>query len=69
MPTRLTRQEAAERLGQSTAFVERMIAKGRLHPDVWGRLPAEEVTQLAELLDRLRQSGVATVLGAIEEEL
>jgi len=69
MPTSLTRKEAAERLGQSPTFVERMIAKGRLHPDAQGRLAGEEVEQLAELLDRLRQSGVATLVGAIEEEL
>jgi len=69
MPASLTRQEAAERLGQSPDFVKRMIAKGRLHPDGQGRLSAQEVEQLAELLGRLRQSGVATVLGAIEDEL
>ena len=69
MPTSLTRQEAAERLGQSPAFVERMIAKGRLHADGQDRLSVQEVEQLAELLGRLRHSGVATVLGAIEDEL
>lgn len=69
MPASLTRQEAADRLGQSPAFVERMIAKGRLHPDGEDRLLAQEVEQLAELLGRLRQNGVATVLGAIEDEL
>lgn len=69
MPSRLSQQEVAQRLRQSPAFVERMIAKGRLHPDAESRMSAKEVEQLAALLDRLRQGGVATVLGAIEEQL
>ena len=69
MTDQLNLEQAAERLSQSRAFVERMIAKDRLHPDAQRQLSVQEVEQLAQLLDRLRQSGVATLFDAMEEEL
>lgn len=65
----ITTKEAARRLGASEAFVQRMIDKGRLSPDAQGRLDPDAVKALADLLERLREGGVATVIGAIGEEL
>lgn len=65
----MTQNAAAERLNSSEDFVRRMIQKGRLVPDENGLLDPERVEDLARLLDRLRASGVGTVIGLIGEEL
>lgn len=62
-------EEAAVRLETSPAFVHRMVDKGRLSPDGKNRLDAAEVEEFGALLKRLRAGGIATVVGAIGEEL
>lgn len=69
MADRITIAEAATRLEVTSAFVQRMIDKGRLTPDADGRLEPAEVERFGALLKRLRAGGVATLLGAIDEEL
>lgn len=65
----ITQEAAAERLNSSEDFVRRMIQKGRLVPDEQGLLDPERVEDLARLLERLRDNGVGTVIGLIDEEL
>ncbi|ROQ21699.1 hypothetical protein EDC38_2325 [Marinimicrobium koreense] len=65
----MTKEAAAERLNASEAFVQRMIEKGRLAPDEAGLLDPQRVDDLAQLLERLRENGVGTVIGLIDEEL
>ncbi len=65
----ITREAAAERLQASEAFVQRMIDKGRLVPDEAGLFDPQRVDDLARLLARLRDNGVGTVIGLIDEEL
>lgn len=65
----MTKEAAAERLNASEAFVQRMIDKGRLVPDEVGLLDPQRVDDLAQLLKRLRENGVGTVIGLIDEEL
>ncbi len=62
-------ETAAGRLGVRPDFVRRMIDKGRLAPDDQGQLDAGEVEAFGALLERLRGGGVATVIGAIGDEL
>lgn len=62
-------ETAAQRLGVRPDFVRRMIDKGRLAPDDKGRLDADQVKEFGALLERLRAAGVATVIGAIDDEL
>lgn len=69
MTKSLTREAAAERLNASEAFIQRMIDKGRLVPDEEGRFDPQRVDDLAQLLARLRENGVGTVIGLIDEEL
>lgn len=61
--------EAAERLEVRPGFVQRMLEKGRLTADAEGRLDPDQVGEFGALLKRLRAGGVATVIGAIDEEL
>ena len=60
---------AAKRLSVSRAFVNTMIAKERLTllPDK--RLRLSEVDELAVLVAKLREQGIATMVSAAEEEL
>lgn len=69
MTERISIETAAERLGVRPDFVRRMIDKGRLTPDDQGQLGAGEVEAFGALLERLRGGGVATVIGAIGDEL
>ncbi|WP_341938187.1 hypothetical protein [Marinimicrobium sp. C2-29] len=62
-------ETAAERLRVRPDFVQRMIDKGRLAPDDGGQLDAADVEAFGALLERLRGGGVATVIGAIGDEL
>lgn len=61
--------EAAVRLETSPAFVRRMVEKGRLALNDENRLDAGQVEEFGALLKRLRAGGIATVVGAIGEEL
>lgn len=69
MTERISIETAAERLGVRPDFVRRMIDKGRLVPDEQGELDAADVEAFGALLERLRGGGVATVIGAIGDEL
>lgn len=61
--------EAAERLDVKPGFVQRMLDKGRLTADGEGQLDADQVAEFGALLKRLRAGGIATVIGAIDDEL
>lgn len=69
MSERISVAEAAARLEVRPEFVRRMVDKGRLSLDENDRLDALEVDKLGTLLKRLRGQGVATLVGAIENEL
>lgn len=69
MAEQISIETAADRLGVRPDFVRQMIGKGRLTPDEQGQLDAGEVASFGALLERLRGGGVATVIGAIGEEL
>lgn len=69
MTEQISIETAAERLHVRPDFVRRMIEKGRLAPDEQGQLDAVDVEAFGALLERLRGGGVATVIGAIGDEL
>lgn len=69
MSEQISVDEAAARLEVRPAFVQRMVEKGRLSLAENDQLDAQEVEEFGALLKRLRGSGVATLMGAIDDEL
>lgn len=68
MSKALSLDECATRLGTSRGFVDTMVSKGRLHPDAQGRVALAELEQLAGLLKKLRDGGVAAMVDTADQQ-
>ncbi|WP_041521732.1 hypothetical protein [Gilvimarinus agarilyticus] len=69
MSQTLTLDECAAQLGTSRNFVDTMVAKGRLHPNANGKVPANELEAFSELLNKLRGGGIAAMVDAVDNDL
>lgn len=69
MKTHLSIAESAEYLGTSRSFVESMIRKGRLNPDSEERIALTELTELAELVAKLKEGGIEAMVSAVNQHL
>lgn len=60
--TLISLEDAANRLRVRPAYVRELVNKGRLHLTHDQQLVATEVDKLAQLLNKLRSEGIATLV-------
>jgi hypothetical protein len=63
----LSATETAELLQVSTGYIKQLVAKQRLHPSANNTFAAQEVKQLAELMAKLRNQGIATLVAIADQ--
>jgi hypothetical protein len=68
MSEALSLDACAKRLGTSRNFIDTMVSKGRLHPDAQGCVTLAELEQLASLLTKLRDGGIAAMVETAEQQ-
>lgn len=61
-PSLISIAQAAQRLKVRPDYIAQLVAKGRLQFVGEQQLAADEVEKLAQLMDKLRHNGIATLV-------
>ncbi|WP_020207597.1 helix-turn-helix domain-containing protein [Gilvimarinus chinensis] len=69
MSNRFTVAQAADYLKVSEAFVQTMVAKGRLVADADGLYEQQQLDALATLIEKLKGEGIAAMVATVEQQL
>ncbi len=69
MSHKYTVTQSAHYLKVSEAFVQTMVAKGRLEPDADGLFEQKQLDALATLIKKLKGEGIAAMVASVDQHL